>query len=545
MQRLISIRLFSIRNKISFLIKLSPKKFVYGFIFILVSTAGVYFAIYEGLNFIISLGGLGPVIIKKLIFILFFLLFFLVSVSFGVLFYGLSFRSKEAQFLLALPIPREKILNFKFIEATILASWIPFLGTFFFFLAYSNMGNVGPSLALVSLLFSVPFFIISCFFGYLTALFIARYFNLKGMFLTAGVILLLIFIFYSNLFISPERKDIFYYLSEEVVFLKFSKIWFLPFSWPGYGIIAFEDCDFRKSILYLTNLWSLAFLCLTFLSSPGKLFISVYHRQFAGQGKKTKSKDSLTLIFSRLNLPPYFSSFIVKDIKLFIREPSLWLQFLIFFGILFFYFLNLRNLSYHLLEPMWRNLLTYLNTFSILCIISAMSVRFIFPQWSLEGRNFWILKLTPISLRKIFLEKFLLAATILSLISLFLISVSNLMLKIPPYFFFLTFFMILLSTITLVSISLGLGGYFVNFKEEYYLKAVESFGGFITLVISFGYIFLTISLFSFLTHLYFIGKLPGFKTIVILAVILWSIMSIFISLITLGVGMKELSQKEY
>ena len=496
MQKLISIRLFSIRNKISFLIKRSPKKFVYGLIFILISTAGVYFAIYEGLNFIISLGSLGSVIIKKIIFILFFLLFFLVSVSFGVLFYGLSFKSKEAQFLLSLPIPRGKILSFKFIEAAVFASWIPFMGIFFFFLAYSNMGKAGTSLAFMSLLFSTPFFIISFFFGYLLALFVARYFNLKRIFFAAGLALFLIFIFYSNFFTSPEREDIFYYLSEEVFFLKFSKMWFLPFSWPGHGIIAFEDYDFKKSILYLANLWTLALLCLTFLSSPGKVFISIYHRQFIGQKKRTKSQDYLSLIFSRFELPSYLRAFIVKDIKLFVRESSLWLQFLIFFGILFFYFLNLRNLSYHLLEPMWRNLLTFLNTFSILCIISAMSIRFVFPQWSLEGRNFWILKLAPVSLRKIFLEKFLLAVTFLSLISLILISFSNLMLKIPPSSFFLTIFLILLSTITLISISLGLGGYFVNFKEEYYLKAVESFGGFITLVISFGYVFLTISAFS-------------------------------------------------
>ncbi len=545
MRKLISTRLFSIKNRISFLIKLSPKKFVYGLVFILVSTAGIYFAIYEGLNFIVSLGGLGSVIIKKIIFILFFILFFLVGVSFGVLFYGLSFKSKEAQFLLTLPLPRGKILRFKFIEAAVFASWIPFLGIFFFFLAYGNMGKANFFLAFISPFFSAPFFIISCFFGYLVTLFIARYFNLKIIFFSVGLILFLIFIFYSNFFVSPEREDIFYYLSEEVIFLKFSKVWFLPFSWPGYGIIAFEDYDFKKSFVYLANLWSLALLCLTYLSSPKKVFISIYHRQFTGQKKQTKSKDYLAIIFSHLNLPIYLRSFIVKDIKLFVREPSLWLQFLVFFGILFFYFLNLRNISYHLLEPMWRNLITFLNTFSILCIISAMSIRFVFPQWSLEGRNFWILKLTPISLRKIFLEKFLLAVIVLSLISILLISFSNLMLKISPSFFFLTLFIILLSTITLVSISLGLGGYFVNFKEEYYLKAVESLGGFITLVISFGYVFLTISVFSSLTHLYFIEKLPQFKIILPLALTLWCVLSIFVSLISLRMGMKKLNLKEY
>lgn len=556
MKELVDIHLLSIRNSITDLTKHSPRKFVFRLIFVLTAILGIYCAIFGGFHFIVSLGGLGSAIIKKVLFILFFILFFMVGVSFGVLFYGTAFKSREAHFLMTLPLDRGKIMYFKFMEAACFASWIPFLGVIFFFLAYSNVGKTpysgfsvfcgtNFSLAVITPLFAAPFFALSCFSGYLLTLLVARFLNLKIFFFTAGAILTLACIWYFKYLKPADQTSIFYLLSEEVAFLKYSKLWFLPYSWPAYGLISFEDGDWRKCLLYLANLWSLALLCLAFVSSFGKNCMSIYFQQYRGMEKRAEGKDYVGIFFSCFRLPPYLRAFIVKDVKLFAREPGLWLQFLIFFGILFFYFVNIRRFSYHLLEPMWKNLITFLNSFSILCIVSSMSIRFVFPQWSLEGKSFWILKLSPLSLKKIFLEKFLIAGVILSLISFALISISNHMLNITPLFSFLTIFIILLSTITTVSVSLGFGGYFANFNEEYYLKAVESLGGFIAIVITFGYIILTVTLFLGISHLYFTEKLPHFNVILPIALSLWSILSVLASGISLWLGMKRLSKMEY
>jgi hypothetical protein len=174
-----------------------------------------------------------------------------------------------------------------------------------------------------------------------------------------------------------------------------------------------------------------------------------------------------------------------------------------------------------------------------------MSVRFVFPQWSLEGRNFWILKLTPISLKKIFREKFILSFGVLFVISESLIFVSNYMLKVEDIFFNLTLFIFFISTLTMVSISLGLGAYFADFKQEYYLKAVESLGGFIALVVNFGYAFLTVFLFGTITHLCFLGKLANFEEIMRIAIILWSILSLGMSFFVNWWGLRKLESKEY
>ncbi len=347
MKKLINVKLLSLRNGASASIKNSPRKFIFRLTFVIFAIAGIYFSIFGGLHFIVSLGGLGSVIIKKVIFVLFFMLFIMVGISSGVLFYGIAFKSREAHFLLTLPIGRGSIMAYKFVEAAFFAAWIPFIGIIFFFLAYSNVGKINTTwfsafygtnffLAIVSAFFAIPFFIISCFSGYILTLLVARFLNLKMFLFVSGIVLFFVFIYYYNYIKASDQKSIIYILSEEVVLLKYSKLWFMPFSWPAYGLISFEDGDLKKGLLYLANLWSLSLLCLAYVTAPGKTFLTIYHQQSASGWKHSSGKDYLSIIFSKFKMPSYLHAFIVKDIKLFIREPSLWLQFLVFFGLLFF-----------------------------------------------------------------------------------------------------------------------------------------------------------------------------------------------------------------
>lgn len=546
MKTILFSHLISLRNTLYFHWKKSPKRFLVTVAFLCIAFLGIYLGIWGGLQFITSLGGLGTVIIKKIIFLLFSILFFMVAISFGVLFYGTGFRSKETAFLLTLPIREEKVIFYKFIETMLFASWIPLLGMFLFFLAYSQIAGANIVFVLLSLLYILPFLLISCFLGYIGVLFISRFLRLKKSFWVTGFILLISLLIYTGRSTPSQSKNFFYLLSEDMVFLRISKIWFLPFSWPGYGLVAVEDSDFKRALIYLANLWSLGILCLSYVSSFKGVFAHIYYDRFPVTTSLKSKKDYIRLYVEKLKvLPGYMRSFIIKDIKLFVREPSLWLQFLIFFGILFFYFLNLRRFSYHLLEDIWRSLLTFLNTFSILCIASAMSIRFVFPQWSLEGRSFWVIKLSPISLKRIFVEKFVLSFTTLFLISISLILIANYNLNVKGIFFNITLFIISVATFTMVTISLGLGAYFANFHQEYYLKAVESLGGFITLTFNFGYTFLTTLLFAAITHLYFTGRLNNLNKTLNISLLIWSLSSLGISFFVSWLGMKKLEAKEY
>src|SRR5207244_2670042 len=130
-----------------------------------------------------------------------------------------------------------------------------------------------------------------------------------------------------------------------------------------------------------------------------------------------------------LFLPRDVRLLLVKDFRLFRRDAVQWSQFLIFFGLLGLYFVNIRRFSYN---ATYSAMIGFLNLAVVGLILSTFTTRFIFPMISLEGRRLWILGLLPIRRDSILWSKFLFAAigsllpcTTLVLLSDFMLQISE------------------------------------------------------------------------------------------------------------------------
>ena len=82
-----------------------------------------FWLFYRGLKFVAAFPGLGVVLTERLLYLLFAFLFALLLLSNLVISYTNLFRNREAEFLLTLPVPREAIFRWKFVESVLLASW--------------------------------------------------------------------------------------------------------------------------------------------------------------------------------------------------------------------------------------------------------------------------------------------------------------------------------------------------------------------------------------------------------------------------------------
>ncbi|MCB1127557.1 MAG: hypothetical protein KDM81_13775, partial [Verrucomicrobiae bacterium] len=90
----------------------------------LVGYASLAFALFDrALRFAGSFPGLGPVLIERMLFLLFACLFGLLLVSNLIISYTNLFRNREVWFLLPQPVPPQVIFQWKFIESAVLASW--------------------------------------------------------------------------------------------------------------------------------------------------------------------------------------------------------------------------------------------------------------------------------------------------------------------------------------------------------------------------------------------------------------------------------------
>jgi ABC-2 type transport system permease protein len=185
---------------------------------------------------------------------------------------------------------------------------------------------------------------------------------------------------------------------------------------------------------------------------------------------------------------------LVKDARTFWRDTTQWGQTLVLFGLLGVYVINLRHFSQELTNPFWVHLVCYLNLGACALNLATLTTRFVFPQFSLEGKRLWIVGMAPLGLVEVLRTKFWLASRGALWVTLGLIWLSCHMLQMPLDRTLYLGVIIATMTLTLTGLAMGLGALYPNFREDNPTKIVSGFGGTLCLVMSFLYIVASVTL---------------------------------------------------
>ncbi len=255
-------------------------------------------------------------------------------------------------------------------------------------------------------------------------------------------------------------------------------------------------------------------------------------------------------------LPQPIRLLILKDLRTFRRDPAQWSQFLIFFGLLAFYFINIRRLSYDVQKPYWRNLISFLNLSVTALILSTFTSRFIFPLLSLEGRNFWVLGLLPLKRESILWGKFAFSSGISLVATEVLVILSDLMLRMGPAMILLHMGMVAILCFGLSGISVGLGARLPNLKEDDPSKIAAGFGGTLNLLVSLVFICAIVTALAVPCHLYFAGQdNPDFAGVPLsegqfrfwltLAILVSLVVGVVGTILPLRIGIKAFQRMEF
>jgi ABC-2 type transport system permease protein len=240
-----------------------------------------------------------------------------------------------------------------------------------------------------------------------------------------------------------------------------------------------------------------------------RLFYRVWERLMSSAELRTLKKSDYFDLMKLLTrfFPPDYRAIIQKDVRSILRDPTQIIQGLLFFGLLGIYFFNLRGLHYHLLPPIWRNLISFLNLFSLATIMSSFCSRFIFPQISLEGHSFWIIGLSPTGMPRVLNIKFAFSVGMMLVISGTLMMISTLMLAVSTYILLITMVVAVAMSFGFSGLALGLGTIFMDLKQTNPVAILSGFGGTLNLVLSLVYMVGAIFPFGFLCHQYVIGHI--------------------------------------
>ncbi|HZI31415.1 MAG TPA: hypothetical protein VFF11_03680, partial [Candidatus Binatia bacterium] len=184
----------------------------------------------------------------------------------------------------------------------------------------------------------------------------------------------------------------------------------------------------------------------------------------------------------------------VKDLRMFWRDTTQWGQSVMFFGLLGAYIINLRNFTHQLTSPFWINAVAFLNLGACAFNLASVTTRFVFPQFSLEGRRLWVVGLSPMGLSRIVMTKYWLASALSLVVTLALVTLSCYLLRMP--WSDVAFFgaVIAVMTFALNGLAVGLGVLYPNVKETNPNKIVSGFGGTLCFVLSSVYIIASLTL---------------------------------------------------
>jgi len=513
---------------------------------------------YHGMKFVAKFPGLGSVLMERLFYTLFAFLFGLLLLSNLVISYTNLFRNRETAFLLTLPISTQTIFRWKFIESIILASWA------FLFL-------IAPLLVAFGLVRDVPwhfypmtvvliglFIILPGVFGSALAIGIGRHLDRRSFQAVLLVIALLLLAFVAFWWkTNPVDDDLLdkrtlEALDRLLAKTRFTMFPFLPSYWLSSSILQWAEGITNGAIFFAAVLLShtLFFGSIAF-TRFGNLFYdtasAVQSRASDGKRftlgrmvKNSHAPGALEKLFARLPLLGVdVRALAVKDLRMFWRDTTQWGQSVMFFGLLGAYIINLRNFTHQLTSPFWINAVAFLNLGACAFNLASVTTRFVFPQFSLEGKRLWIIGLAPMGLVSVVKTKFWLASSLSLFVTLGLVTLSCYLLNMS--WSDVAFFgaVVTVMTFALNGLAVGLGVLFPNVKETNPNKIVSGFGGTLCFVLSSVYIIASLTLLIIGG-----GGFHGQVGWAMVSIILFVIISFLIGWLPMRIGLAHLKNFE-
>jgi len=219
----------------------------------------------------------------------------------------------------------------------------------------------------------------------------------------------------------------------------------------------------------------------------GRLFVSGYSKAQEGGERKVRRPLRGPLGVALNRLPPAKREFVLKDLRLFFRDNTQWSQLILLGVLLLIYIFNIKSLPIHSGERIPFALVTmisFLNLGLAGFVLAAVAARFVFPGLSLEGRQMWLLRSSPLDPRAMLWSKYWMGTAPLLLLALAITILTNGLLRVSPFMMAVSVGTITLYTLAACALALTFGVYYPQFGTENAAQIPTSFGGVVYMMAS-------------------------------------------------------------
>ena len=439
------------------------------------------------------------VVLNRMLSVMALVIFVMLIVSNVLVSFATLYRAREVAYLIQAPLSPIVFFLGRFVECLSFSSWgLLFLGSPVM-VAYGIQREVQPGFYVALLVLFVPFVTIPAAIGSTITMGLVRVFSgLKRPAIVAVALIgvAFLFLFFRGRGANPDLSQA-ETVQAIVAAMGQTQTPLLPSHWFATAVLQAAVGHINVTAFYALVLLANALMAVLLASVAAHFW---FYRGWtslhaADEQRKPSSVRGGALGFVERLLAPVSEparSLVIKDLRMFWRDPAQWSQFLIFFGIMALYLANMRQNGGFFGEEPYRSWIAILNMAATMLILATLTTRFVFPLISLEGRRFWILGLAPLRIRSLVRQKFWLSVVLSSLFTVTLGLISGYRLELRPFELFLTLFGIGAATLALSGLAVGLGSLYPNFEEDNPSKITSGMGGTLNFILSLAFIVMVI-----------------------------------------------------
>jgi ABC-2 type transport system permease protein len=401
------------------------------------------------------------------------------------------FLAKDLDLLVAAPVGQGRLYLTKLSETIVHSSWMVALLALPIFTAYGIVYSGGLLFPFVALAAFIPYLIIPAVFGTAITLFLVNIFparrtrELLSLVATGAVVIVVV----SLRFMRPEQlaqPEGFRNLVDYLAVLRTPTSPLLPSEWTATMVMNW--------LLRIADPWPVAKLWGAAAVAVG--LGAVVHRQLyfpgfskAQEGAERKVRRPMRGPLSRLlrSQSPSKREFILKDLRLFFRDNTQWSQLILLAVLLMVYLFNIQTLPLHSGERVPFRLVTLISFLNIGLagfVLAAVAARFIFPGISLEGRQMWLLRSSPLDPRSMLWSKYWIGTVPLLVLALIITVFTNWLLHASAFMMTVAVATIMLYTLAACALALSFGAMYPQFGAENAAQIPTSFGGLVYMMSS-------------------------------------------------------------
>ena len=464
-------------------------------------------------SYLITEAKIGLFLYHRLLALALFVFFVIVSVANILVAFATIFRNAETEYLHTLPIKPVEIFAAKFLDSFLYSSTLMLILILAAVAGYANFFRNWWTAAL-GIVFSIfPLILSAACIGAIIILLVLKFSKRVSVRTAVGVVTVLyagstyLYISLNNPFrLFNDVMKYYPHIDRYLGALDPKPDYLAPSFWSAnffYFAATGNFAGAAASVLIVGGTASILFLLMIRLAGRfyQEAFWTARHKLFE---RKVKDTGEIGESSARGNTKPV--SLLKRDFLLFVREPSQTFHFVVLIVLIGIFLFNLFAMRIYLPDTfIISSAFTLIFAFNSFLIVS-LAVRFVYPMLSLEGQSIWLVRSSPVKLKRVFYSK-ILPSVVFSAVLGALLGYAA-----PSPF---RSFHGLISTSMVYGFAGGIiypavvmifGGAFVDYREKNPVRISSSHGATVSLLVSLGVVVILSSAVFNQTFEYFSSK---------------------------------------